>query len=223
MLLADDLRYVIGFPADDSQRDRDDCDRRNSEFITLVNAWQASAPDDPVAAAVASFFERGLHRKLAGPPESAKATDVTAIMVSEFAHARPSARTFWASTVRDRKSSAGTGICLVCHTTGPLLGTIPEMVARRDPADAPRAFHPLLRNVAAIWSIAAGPRRDTAGNPPGAALHGVASSHPLDGAPAGTWTPRSAVLSTSANRGSMPAAPLLAVDGYALPVIVRCR
>jgi CRISPR-associated protein Csd1 len=129
MLLADDLRYVIGFPADDSERNRDECDRRNSEFIALVNAWQASAPDDPAATAVASFFKRGLHRKLADPPESAKATDVAAIMVGgEFAHTRPSAVAFWARTARDRKSSIGTGMCLVCHTAGPLLDTIPEMV-----------------------------------------------------------------------------------------------
>ena len=47
---------------------------------------------------------------------------------SEWAHERPSAIAFWADVVRGRKSSDVTGICLVCGTAGPLLGTIPEMV-----------------------------------------------------------------------------------------------
>ena len=129
MLLADDLRYVIGFAAGDSERERGDSDRRNAEFIALVSQWRDSAPDDPVAAAVASFFERGFHRDLHFPAESAKATDVAAIMVgSEWAHERPSATEFWADVVRGRKSSDATGLCLVCGQAGPLLGTIPEMV-----------------------------------------------------------------------------------------------
>jgi CRISPR-associated protein Csd1 len=129
MLLADDLRYVTGFAADDSERERGDCDRRNSEFTALVRAWRDSAPDDPVAVAVASFFERGLHRKLQSPPESAKASDVAAIMVGDqWAHECPSAIEFWAGVVRERKSSDATGLCLVCGTARPLLGTIPEMV-----------------------------------------------------------------------------------------------
>lgn len=129
MLLADDLRYVTGFAASDPERERGDSDRRNSEFIALVSAWRDSAPDDPVAVAVASFFERGLHRKLSSPPDSAKASDVAAIMVgAEWAHERLSATAFWAGIVRGRKSSDVKGLCLVCGTARPLLGTIPEMV-----------------------------------------------------------------------------------------------
>jgi CRISPR-associated protein Csd1 len=129
MLLADDLRYVTGFAADDSEREQLDSGRKNSEFIALVNAWRDSTPDDPVAAAVASFFERGLHRKLASPPESAKGSDVAAIMIDGgWAHERPSAQAFWAGIVRERKSSELTGLCLVCGTPRRLLATIPEMV-----------------------------------------------------------------------------------------------
>lgn len=129
MLLADELRYVLGLAADDAERERGESDRKNSEFVALVNAWRDSAPDDPVAAAVASFYRRGLHRKLAAPPASAKATDVAAIMVgSQWAHRQPSAEKFWAGVVRERKSSDVTGICLVCGTVSPLLSTIPEMV-----------------------------------------------------------------------------------------------
>lgn len=129
MLLADDLRYVLGFAAGDSERERADCGRRNSEFTALVKGWRDSAPDDPVAVAVALFFERGLHEKLEDPPEPAKATDVAAIMVGgQWAHQRRSAAEFWAGVVRERKSSDVRGLCLVCGTARPLLGTIPEMV-----------------------------------------------------------------------------------------------
>jgi CRISPR-associated protein Csd1 len=129
MLLADDLRYVLGFTADETERERGDCDRRNTEFITLVNAWRDSAPGDPAARAVASFYEHGFHRELQSPPDSAKPTDVTAIMVDAgWAHDRPSAAGFWARVVRDRKSSDAAGLCLVCGQARPLLATIPEMV-----------------------------------------------------------------------------------------------
>ena len=129
MLLADDLRYVIGFAADNSEREQRESGRKNSEFIALVNAWRDSAPDDPVAAAVASFFDRGFHRKLQAPADAAKATDVAVFLVGDRpAHDQPSAAAFWASVVRARKSTDATGQCLVCGMTRPLLGTIPEMV-----------------------------------------------------------------------------------------------
>jgi CRISPR-associated protein Csd1 len=128
MLLADDLRYVLGFSPDDPERAHGDCDRRNSEFIALVNAWRDSAPDDPAASAIALFYERGFHRELQ-PPDSAKPTDVAAIMIdAEWAHDRLSAAEFWAGVVRGRKSSDSTGLCLVCGQARPLLSTIPEMV-----------------------------------------------------------------------------------------------
>lgn len=129
MLLADALEYVTGFAADDSERGRRDPGRKNAEFIALVNAWRDSAPGDPAAAAVASFFGRGLHKTLEPLPDSARASDVAAIMVgSEWAHERPSAAGFWAGVVRGRKSAGAAGVCLVCGTARPLLGTIPEMV-----------------------------------------------------------------------------------------------
>jgi CRISPR-associated protein Csd1 len=128
MLLADDLRYVTGFASEDQERGQGDSGRKNAEFIGLVNAWHASSPDNPVAAAVASFFRRGLHQELTAPP-GAKPTDVAAIMVgSQWAHDQPSAAEFWAGVVRERKASAATGTCLVCGTASPLLKTIPEMV-----------------------------------------------------------------------------------------------
>lgn len=129
VLLADDLRYVMGYRNDDDpERVRAEADRRNQDYIALVARWRDSAPDDPAAQAVASFFERGLHAKL-NVPGTAKATDVAAIMVDgQPAHERESAVRFWGSVARERKTSAGTGICLVCGQPGPLLGTIPEAV-----------------------------------------------------------------------------------------------
>jgi CRISPR-associated protein (Cas_Csd1) len=80
-LLADDLRYVTGYRDDgDSERICAEADRKNQDFISLVARWRDSAPDGPVAQAVASFFERGLHKKL-NIPGTAKATDVAVIMV----------------------------------------------------------------------------------------------------------------------------------------------
>jgi CRISPR-associated protein Csd1 len=135
-LLADDLRYVTGYRDDgDSERVCAEADRKNQDFISLVARWRDSAPDGPVAQAVASFFERGLHKKL-NIPGTAKATDVAVIMVDgQPAHERESAACFWSGVVRERKASAGkrkasasTGICLVCGQPGPLLGTIPDAV-----------------------------------------------------------------------------------------------
>ena len=127
MLLADDLRYVTGFTAGDTQRDQDDSERRNQAFIALVKAWRDSAPDDPAATAVVAFFDRGLHARL--KPENAKPTDVVAFMTENgWAHEQPSAVAFWGQVARERKSSAASGRCLVCGTEGPLLDTVPEMV-----------------------------------------------------------------------------------------------
>ena len=117
MLLADGLSYVTNFDADDVERDRGERTRKNGEFIALVSRWRDSAPGDPVAIAVASFFERGLHATLAPPPNTAKPTDVAGILINgEWAHRRPSAIAFWGSVARERKSSANAGICLVCGT-----------------------------------------------------------------------------------------------------------
>jgi CRISPR-associated protein Csd1 len=103
--------------------------RRNQEFIALVAAWRDSVPDDPVALAVATFYQRGLHAELEIAPDTAKPTDVAAILVDgEWAHEQPSAVKFWGDVARGRKSSASSGTCLVCKTDGPLLGTIPETV-----------------------------------------------------------------------------------------------
>jgi CRISPR-associated protein Csd1 len=129
MLLVDDLRYVAAHPAEDSDKAGADADRRNEDYVGLLTRWRDSTPDDPAAQAVVSFFSKGLHRKLRIPPE-AKATDVAGIMIGDdqWPHRSGSAITFWGKVARERKSSADTGICLVCGELGSLLDTIPEMI-----------------------------------------------------------------------------------------------
>ena len=118
VLLADDLRYVTAYPKDDSEQACADAGRRNQDYVALVARWRDGAPDDPVAQAVASLFETGLHTKL-NVPDTAKATDVAAIMVDgQWAHLRESAVAFWGIVARERKASAGKGICLVCGQSG---------------------------------------------------------------------------------------------------------
>ena len=128
VLLVDDLRYLTAFHRGDSEREHSDADRRNGDYIALLDRWRQSAPADLAAGAVLAFFQSGDHRKL-DIPEAAKPTDVAAIMVDgQWAHERESAVSFWGNVARERKASANAGICLVCGKTGPLLDTIPEAV-----------------------------------------------------------------------------------------------
>jgi CRISPR-associated protein Csd1 len=128
MLLADDLRYVLDFQANEAERAHGGS-RRNQDFIALAQRWRDSAPDDPTASAVASFFERGLHKSLLIDTGAAKPTDVAAIWVDgDWAHNRDSAKAFWASAARERKASGNAGVCLVCGQYGPLLATVPGAV-----------------------------------------------------------------------------------------------
>jgi CRISPR-associated protein Csd1 len=130
MLLVDDLRYVTAYSgSEDSRTAGGESERRNGDYVALLARWRDSAPDDPAAQAVMSFFGKGLHRKLPIPPE-AKPTDVVGIMIGddEWAHRRDSAIGFWGQVTRERKGSANTGICLVCGQPGSLLDTIPEAI-----------------------------------------------------------------------------------------------
>lgn len=132
MLLADELRYVLDFNGDDAERIFGDPGRRNHDFIELVKRWRDSAPGDPAAAAVVSFFERGLHLKLGIPEETAKPTDIVAIRIEgEWAHQRESSESFWVNVVLERKGSDREDVCLVCGQASPLLDTIPEAVKAR--------------------------------------------------------------------------------------------
>ena len=113
----------------DARYDPDETERRHRDYAALLARWRDSGPEDEVARAVAAFFGAGHHLGLTVSGD-AKPTDLVAIMVAgEWAHLRESAISFWASIVRDRKTSAAApGICLVCGQQAPLLDTIPEAV-----------------------------------------------------------------------------------------------
>ena len=128
-LLVDTLQYVVAFQTADAEPDRAETERRSRDYAALLARWRDSAPDDEVARTVLAFFDAGHHLSVKIPSD-AKPTDLVAVMVaSQWAHLRESAISFWASVVRERKSSAaGAGICLVCGQEAPLLDTIPEAV-----------------------------------------------------------------------------------------------
>jgi CRISPR-associated protein Csd1 len=127
-LLVDTLEYVMAVPRTaGNARAVDEAVRRHADYLALLERWRDSAPD-AVARAVAAFFSSRRHLDVS-IPEGAKPADLVAIMVAgEWAHQRDSAVSFWADVVRERKTSAGAGICLVCGQEAPLLGTIPEAV-----------------------------------------------------------------------------------------------
>ncbi|MEU8252181.1 type I-C CRISPR-associated protein Cas8c/Csd1 [Nonomuraea sp. NPDC048916] len=125
-LLTDTLQYVLGIPKDDSDKQVKDAQRRNTDFVKLIQGWAA---DEPLAAAALRFFTDGAHLRIS-VPEHANSSDVVAIRTRQgWLHGLPSAVTAWGRVVRGRKSSSnGTGICLSCGKEGPLLDTIPEPV-----------------------------------------------------------------------------------------------
>ncbi|MFC7382208.1 type I-C CRISPR-associated protein Cas8c/Csd1 [Sphaerisporangium rhizosphaerae] len=125
-LLTDTLQYVLAAAKDDSDKQIADAQRRNADFIALIDRW---AKDEPLAAPVVAFFHSGAHTKMVIPPGAAP-TDVVAIRTDDgWVHALPSAVTIWGDIVRQRKSSSDEiGICLSCGQPGPLLDTIPEPV-----------------------------------------------------------------------------------------------
>ncbi|MEV5747174.1 type I-C CRISPR-associated protein Cas8c/Csd1 [Actinoallomurus sp. NPDC052308] len=131
MLLVDTLEYVLGMLKDDSDKAERDAEQRNDQYVALIHGWRDSAPTDPAAQAVCTFFDAERHLQIT-IPEEAKPSDTVAIRVdSAWAHLQPSAQAFWAQVVGQRKStttSGGAGVCLVCGQVGSLLTTIPEPI-----------------------------------------------------------------------------------------------
>ncbi|POM27786.1 CRISPR-associated protein, Csd1-type [Actinomadura rubteroloni] len=130
-LLVDTLQYVFAMPKDDSLGEEEEANRRNDAYVALLRRWRDSAPDDPRAAAVVSFFDRARHLNIT-LPEDAKHSDTVAILLSgdrEYVHMRESAVECWRAVVRERKSTGNAkGVCLSCGQIGELLDTIPEPI-----------------------------------------------------------------------------------------------
>ncbi|MFC5288845.1 type I-C CRISPR-associated protein Cas8c/Csd1 [Actinokineospora guangxiensis] len=125
-LAADDVQYVLGWADPTTRTDR--VARCHAAFVDLTRRWAQTHPDDPAAAALIAFYDRG------GPDLIERADDIAAkdrVLVTvggRFAHDATTAASFWSHEVTNRKGSANSGLCLVCGTTGSLLDTIPSKV-----------------------------------------------------------------------------------------------
>lgn len=127
-LLVDTLQYAIGLAKDDSDKQLQAAEARHAGYRDLIERWAQANPGDAAAQAVLRFVKAGGLGRLI-PDEQAQPSDLFAIRVSgRWAHELPSAISFWRDVVRERKSSAGQGTCLVCGEVGVLLDTLPESI-----------------------------------------------------------------------------------------------
>ncbi|GAB3474557.1 CRISPR-associated Csd1 family protein [Amycolatopsis cihanbeyliensis] len=129
-LAADDVQYVLGWSDRDSKPAR--VAQCHAAFAELMERW-ANSPEgrhDPVAQAVAACYRSGALHQLRQPTEFTAKQGVLITVANEPAYQAPSVVPFWTGEVARRKG-AGSGLCLVCGTTGPLLDTVPGKVPAR--------------------------------------------------------------------------------------------
>lgn len=131
MLADDTLEYVLAMPKNPSAKAKEDAAWKNSQYVRLLHEWLDAFPDDPVIRALCAFFDHGRHLRL--HPGSASAENLVALRVEgTWADELPSARAFWAQTVRARKThpNSADARCLSCMDKAPfLLSTLPDSVA----------------------------------------------------------------------------------------------
>nr|WP_246461016.1 type I-C CRISPR-associated protein Cas8c/Csd1 [Nocardia transvalensis] len=134
MFLVDTAEYVFGVAKDDTEKSYTDAIQRNDAYLDLLRDWAHSTPD-PVARIVDEFFTREGHLTLLGRLDEAKERELTSgalvgVMVDEhWAHRRDSAVEFWTGVAGARKKSGSDGLCLACGEPGPLLTSMPQMIA----------------------------------------------------------------------------------------------
>lgn len=128
MLAADDIQYVLGW-ADDTTRPESAAERHEA-FVNLCRRWSASpsGSNDPIALAVARFYEEGGVSGVARPERFTSKQRVIIAVDDRPAFEAPSVIPFWTSEVAARKGGSAFGLCLVCGRTGPLLDTLPGKV-----------------------------------------------------------------------------------------------
>ncbi|MER6572830.1 type I-C CRISPR-associated protein Cas8c/Csd1 [Streptomyces sp. NPDC001093] len=134
-LMVDTAQYVLAVPKTGtdgtaSEAAMQEALRRQGEYTDLLLSWTQTAPDDPYAETVRTFVTGGGLSRVE-LPDGITAADNVALMAHDgtWLHQLPTARSFWAATVRARKSGSGaTGLCLVCGRQGDLLATIPESI-----------------------------------------------------------------------------------------------
>ncbi|SES36449.1 type I-C CRISPR-associated protein Cas8c/Csd1 [Actinokineospora terrae] len=134
-LAADDAQYVLGWGDAETKPER--VALCHAAFVELTERWATSPSGltDPVAQAVAAFYRAGGAAGIHPEPEvTAKHGIVLTVEdgpAVTHAYRASSVAPFWESEVARRKGGTGTGLCLVCGTTAPLLDTLPSKVPSR--------------------------------------------------------------------------------------------
>lgn len=138
---ADDIQYVLGW-ADEASKPARVADA-HAAFVALCRRWAQQHPQDPAAAAVVAFYDRG---ELAKLDRSATGKWTSKDLVVITVDSRPVTDSdtlwqLWKSVVEERKSGGGTGgerrgLCLVCGSVGVLLNRMPQALPK---ALVPRA------------------------------------------------------------------------------------
>jgi CRISPR-associated protein Csd1 len=128
LLAADDVGYVLGW-ADDAGKAASIADR-HAAFVDLCRRWAASPEggQDPVAQAVARFYETAGAADVVRPEEFTSKQRVLITVDGVPAYRAASVVSFWSTEVVLRKGGGSTGLCLVCGRTGALLDTLPGKV-----------------------------------------------------------------------------------------------
>jgi CRISPR-associated protein Csd1 len=128
MLIVDRADYALGWASDPAHEAK--AAEYHRAFRELVARWHAAA-QAPAAATLGAFFAAGHAAGLIRPEELASSHLVAFRSAGRFLHATEEARRFWAAEAGGRKTSASTGLCLVCGQQGQLLQTIPQQLPAR--------------------------------------------------------------------------------------------
>lgn len=133
-LACDDLKNALGWtdpppqggitPAKDIERAR----RCHEAFTVLVTAWADDQPHDQAAQALRAFLTSGGPRHLPKPAKYASGDLVMFRVGNTPVHRSATAADQWTRVAQARKSSGGTGVCLVCGQPGQLVDTFPRQV-----------------------------------------------------------------------------------------------
>jgi CRISPR-associated protein Csd1 len=139
---ADDVQYVLGW-ADETSKPTRVADA-HAAFVALCRRWAQRYPQDPVAAAVVAFYDRGEVAKLDESKRRLKWTSKDLVLVTVDGRPVTASDTLWQlwkTVVEERKSGGGAGgerrgLCLVCGGVGVLLNRMPQALPK---ALVPRA------------------------------------------------------------------------------------
>ncbi|MGV9679095.1 type I-C CRISPR-associated protein Cas8c/Csd1 [Nocardia sp. NPDC003482] len=121
ILGGDDVQYLFGGGGR--------AEALRAASLSMARRWRAFAPNDPVAAAVAAFFESDIDAAVVDSAVAPK-HQVRVTVGGRPVWESPTAAAFWASEVADRKGAGVDGFCMVCARTGvALTGSMPDGVS----------------------------------------------------------------------------------------------